>query len=48
LIRAGRDGTYRQAADGLIIRLAAPEAASDAEREARALFALAIRDAAGQ
>ena len=26
LIRAGRDGIYRQAADGLIIRIAAAEA----------------------
>lgn len=50
LVRAGRDGTYRQAADGLIVRVAAPECRQDADAEAaqRALLALACRDAAGQ
>ncbi|MEP7180696.1 MAG: hypothetical protein ABI886_00745 [Betaproteobacteria bacterium] len=59
-MRAGRDGTYRQAADGLIVRLAAAEerpaagvgvragADRDAEAVQRELLALACRDAAGQ
>ncbi|NDP43231.1 MAG: hypothetical protein GZ089_11035 [Aromatoleum sp.] len=52
LIRGGRDGTYRQAEDGLIVRVAAAETRRDADREAsekqRALLALACRDAAEQ
>jgi hypothetical protein len=48
LIRAGRDGIYRQAADGLIIRIAAAEAAHEAEGIARHLLDLACRYAAGQ
>jgi hypothetical protein len=48
LIRAGRDGIYRQAADGLIIRIAAAEAAHEAEGIARHLLDLAVRYAAGQ
>jgi hypothetical protein len=56
LVRAGRDGTYRQAADGLIVRVAAAEerpaaeagTSRDAEAVQRALLALACRDAAGQ
>ncbi|MCC7326131.1 MAG: hypothetical protein IT521_04935 [Burkholderiales bacterium] len=47
-IRAGRDGIYRRAADGLIIRIAAAEGVSEAERMARALFDLACRYASGQ
>lgn len=48
LVRAGREGTYWQAADGLIVRLATPEADRDAEAAQRELLALACRDAAGE
>ena len=48
LIRAGREGIYRRAADGLIVRIAAAEAAHEAEGIARHLFELACRYAAGQ
>ncbi|HEY2967658.1 MAG TPA: hypothetical protein VGK75_04750 [Casimicrobiaceae bacterium] len=52
LVRAGREGTYWQAADGLVVRLAAPEASGVADRDAEAtqreLLSLACRDAAGQ
>jgi hypothetical protein len=48
LVRAGREGTYWQAADGLIVRLATREADRDAEATQRELLALACRDAAGQ
>jgi len=52
LVRAGREGTYWQAADGLVVRLAAPEppgvADRDAEAAQRELLVLACRDAAGQ
>jgi hypothetical protein len=47
LVRAGREGTYRQAADGLIFRLSAAEEPADAEAAARTLFALACREASG-
>lgn len=47
LVRAGREGVYRQAADGLIFRLSAAEAPEDAEAAARTLFALACREASG-
>jgi hypothetical protein len=48
LVRAGRDGTYWQAADGLIVRIAAREAERDAETAQRELLALACRDANAQ
>ena len=52
LVRAGREGTYWQAADGLVVRLAAPEAPDAADRDTEAaqreLLVLACRDAAGQ
>lgn len=48
LIRSAQDGIYRQAADGLIVRIAAAEAAHQAEGIARALFDLACRYASGQ
>ena len=52
LVRAGREGTYWQAADGLVVRLAAPEALGVAERDAEAtqreLLSLACHDATGQ
>jgi len=46
-VRAGREGTYRQAADGLIFRLSAAEGPMEAEAAARTLFALACREACG-
>lgn len=48
LVRDGRKGTYWQAADGLIVRVAAAENARDEEAAQRALLALACRDAAEQ
>jgi hypothetical protein len=48
LVRAGREGTYWQAADGLIVRLAAPEADPTAEAMQRELLTLACHDAVGQ
>jgi hypothetical protein len=48
LIRSASDGIYRQAADGLIIRIAAAEAAHEAEDAARALLDLACKYASGQ
>jgi hypothetical protein len=44
----GRAGIWRQAADGLIVRVAAAETAQDAEAVQRELFALACRDAAAK
>jgi hypothetical protein len=48
LFRGGREGTYWQAADGLIVRLATREADRDAETAERELLALACRDAGEQ
>lgn len=48
LVRGGREGTYWQAADGLVVRLAAVESARDAEAVQRALLKLAIDDAQAQ
>ncbi|TMH60227.1 MAG: hypothetical protein E6H53_05460 [Betaproteobacteria bacterium] len=48
LVRAGREGTYWQAKDGLIVRVAARERDRDAETAQRELLELACRDAAGQ
>jgi hypothetical protein len=48
LVRDGRTGTYWQAADGLIVRVAAAENARDEEAAQRALLMLACRDAAAQ
>jgi len=48
LVRDGRDGTYWQAKDGLIVRVAAGEKLRDAESAQRALLELASRDAAAQ
>ena len=47
-LRRGRHGTYRQAADGLIVRCAAAEPAQDTEELHRALLVLAVRDALAQ
>ena len=48
LIKSGREGSYWQAADGLIVRLAAAESAHQADGVARALLDLAIQYASGQ
>ena len=48
LVRAGREGTYWQAKDGLIVRVAARERDRDAETAQRESLELACRDAAGQ
>ena len=48
LVRAGREGTYWQGRDGLIVRIAARERDRDAEAAQRELLVLACRDAAGQ
>ena len=48
LVRAGREGTYWQAKDGLIVRVAARERDRDAETAQRELLELACRDAAEQ
>jgi hypothetical protein len=48
LVRAGREGTYWQAADGLIVRIAAHEAQGDAPTTQRELLTLACRDANAQ
>jgi hypothetical protein len=48
LVRAGRAGTYWQAADGLVVRVAAAEDAHGSEAAQRALLALAVLDASAQ
>jgi hypothetical protein len=48
LVRAGREGTYWQAADGLVVRLAAAEDGRCMEEVQRELLALAVRDAVAQ
>ena len=48
LVRGGREGTYWQAPDGLIVRVATREVDRDSEKNARELLSLACRDAGGQ
>lgn len=48
LIRSGREGSYWQAADGLIVRLAVAEAVHESDRVARALLELAVQYASGK
>ena len=48
LVRDGCEGTYWQAADGLIVRVAAAETLCDEEAAQRALLTLACRDSAAQ
>jgi hypothetical protein len=48
LVRGSREGTYWQAPDGLIVRVAAHEVDGDSEKDARELLSLACRDARGQ
>jgi hypothetical protein len=45
-LRRGREGTFRQSADGLIVRVAAAESPADAGQLHLALLDLAVRDAA--
>jgi hypothetical protein len=48
LVRGSPEGTYWQAPDGLIVRVAAGEIDRDGEKIARELLSLACRDAEGQ
>jgi hypothetical protein len=48
LIKSGREGSYWQAADGLIVRLAVAEAVHQADGIARMLLNLAIQYASGK
>jgi len=48
LIRSGKDGSYWQAADGLIVRLCVAEAAHEADVVARHLLELAVQYASGR
>ena len=48
LVRTSREGTYWQAPDGLIVRVAAREIDRNGETDARELLSLACRDAGGQ
>jgi hypothetical protein len=51
LIKSGRDGSYWQAADGLIVRLAVAECVHQADNAvgvARALLDLAVQYASGR
>ncbi|HEX7271288.1 MAG TPA: hypothetical protein VF420_03955 [Casimicrobiaceae bacterium] len=48
LVRGGREGTYWQAPDGLIVRLAGAEGVGEAETAQRELLALACQEAAAQ
>ena len=48
LIRSGRDGSYWQAADGLIVRLCVAEAVHEADVVARHLLELAVQYASGR
>jgi hypothetical protein len=48
LIKSGREGSYWQAADGLIVRLAVAETVHQADGVARTLLELAIQYASGK
>lgn len=48
LIRSGREGSYWQAADGLIVRLAVAESVHQADNLGRLLLDLAVQYAAGK
>jgi hypothetical protein len=51
LVKSGRDGSYWQAADGLIVRLAVAECVHQADNAvgvARALLDLAVQYASGR
>lgn len=48
LVKAGREGTYWQAADGLIVRLAVAESVHQADNLGRLLLDLAVQYAGGK
>lgn len=48
LVKSGRDGSYWQAADGLIVRLAVAESVHQADHLGRLLLDLAVQYAAGK
>jgi hypothetical protein len=48
LIRSGREGSYWQAADGLIVRVCVAETAHEADVVARQLLELAVQYASGR
>jgi len=48
MIKAGQEGTYWQAADGLVVRLAVAECVHQADGVARALLELAVQYASGR
>ena len=48
LIRSGREGSYWQAADGLIVRVCVAEEAHEADVVARHLLELAVQYASGR
>ena len=48
LIRSGAEGSYWQAADGLIVRLAVAETVHQADSVARTLLDLAVQYALGR
>ena len=48
LIRSGKEGSYWQAADGLIVRLAVAESVHQADSLGRLLLDLAVQYAAGK
>lgn len=48
LIKGNRDGSYWQAADGLIVRLAVAESVHQADNVGRLLLDLAVQYAAGK
>lgn len=48
LIRSGKEGSYWQAADGLIVRLCVAEAVHEADKVGRALLDLAVQYASGK
>jgi len=48
LVKAGREGSYWQAADGLIVRLAIAESVHQADNLGRLLLDLAVQYAAGK
>lgn len=48
LVKSGREGSYWQAADGLIVRLAVAESVHQADSLGRLLLDLAVQYAAGK
>lgn len=48
LVKSDREGSYWQAADGLIVRLAEAESVREADSLGRALLDLAVRYATGE